>query len=133
MIRNILGAIVGFVVGNIANMLILAAGHFILPPPAGFDGTSMEGFASTIHLLRPVDFTVPFLAHAIGPLVGVLAAMFIVASRHKMIAIILGCLFLTGGIVANFMIPAPWWYRILDVTLAYVPMAYLGYKLSGKS
>ena len=50
-----------------------------------------------------------------------------------MIAIILGCLFLAGGIIANIMIPAPWWYPILDVTLAYVPMAYLGYKLSGKS
>lgn len=130
--RNILAVIIGFVVGNLVNMAVLAAGHAILPPPPGFDGNSLEGVASTIHLLTPLDFTVPFLAHALGPLVGVLVAMFIAASARKTIAIILGCLFLTGGIVANVLIPAPMWYRVVDVVFAYIPMALLGRKLSGK-
>lgn len=103
-----------------------------MPPPAGFDGNSMKGVAATIHLLQPIDYIVPFLAHAVGPLVGVLVAMFIAATSRRTIAIILGCLFLTAGIIANIMIPAPMWYRAIDVLLAYVPMAYLGYKLSGK-
>lgn len=133
MIRNILAVIVGLVLGNVANMLILSAGHAILPPPAGFDGSSLGGVASTIHLLRPLDFTVPFLAHAAGPFIGVLIAMFIATSKHKMIAVILGVLFLAGGIAANVMIPAPIWYRIVDLGLAYVPTAWLGWKLSGKS
>jgi len=131
-VRNILAVILGFVIGSIVNMAIIAAGHAIMPPPAGFDGNSMDGVATTIHLLRPIDFIVPFLAHAVGPFVGVLAAMFIATSSRKTIAIILGCLFLAGGIIANIMIPAPMWYRLADVTLAYVPMAYLGFKLSGK-
>lgn len=131
-VRNILAVVLGFVIGGVVNMAAIAAGHAILPPPAGFDGNSMEGVASTIHLLQPIDFIVPFLAHALGPLVGVLAAMFIAASGRKTIAIILGCLFLTGGIVANFMIPAPMWYRVVDVLFAYIPMAFLGWKLSGK-
>lgn len=131
-VRNILAVILGLVIGSVVNMAVIAAGHAIMPPPAGFDGNSMEGVASTIHLLRPIDFIVPFLAHAVGPLVGVLAAMFIAASSRKTIAIILGCLFLTGGIVANVMIPAPMWYRVADVLLAYIPTAFLGWKLSGK-
>lgn len=131
-IRNILAVIVGFVVGNLVNFAVITAGHAIMPPPAGFDGTSMDGVANTIHLLRPVDFIVPFLAHALGPFVGVLAAMFVAASRHKMIAIGLGIVFLIGGIVANIMIPAPLWYRVIDVVFAYVPMAYLGWKVSRK-
>jgi hypothetical protein len=131
-VRNILAVILGIVVGSVVNMAVIAAGHAIMPPPAGFDGNSMEGVASTIHLLKPVDFVVPFIAHALGPLAGVIAAMFIAASGRKTIAIILGCLFLTGGIVANFMIPAPMWYRAVDVLFAYVPMAFLGWKLSGK-
>ncbi len=131
--RNILAVILGFMAGNIVNMLIITAGHAIMPPPAGFDGNSMEGVASTIHLLQPFDYIVPFLAHALGPLVGVFVAMFIAASGRKVIAIILGCLFLAGGIAANIMIPAPMWYRAVDVLLAYVPMAFLGWKLSGKS
>lgn len=131
-VRNILAVILGLVIGNVINMSVLAAGHAIMPPPAGFDGTSLEGVASTIHLLRPLDFIVPFLAHAFGPLVGVLVAVFIAASSRKIIAIVLGCLFLAGGIAANIMIPAPMWYRIVDVVFAYIPMALLGWKISGK-
>ena len=61
----------------------------------------------------------------LGPFAGVLAAMFIAASSQKTIAIISGRSFLVGGIVANIMIPAPMWYRIVDVVFAYVPMAFL--------
>lgn len=131
-LRNILAVILGFVIGSVVNMVVIAAGHAIVPPPAGYDGNSLDGVASTIHLLRPVDFIAPFLAHALGPLVGVLAAMFIAASSRKTIAIILGILFLAGGIAANIMIPAPMWYRVVDVVFAYIPMAFVGWKLSGK-
>jgi hypothetical protein len=132
-LRNILAVVLGFVIGGLVNMGVIAAGHTLMPPPAGFDGSSMEGVASTIHLLRPVDFVVPFLAHALGPLAGVFSAMFISASSRKTIAIILGVLFLAGGIVANVMIPAPLWYRVVDIVAAYLPMAWLGWKLSGKA
>lgn len=131
-LRNILAVVVGVVVGSVVNMAVLAIGHVIIPPPAGFDGTSMDGVASTIHLFGPIDFIVPFLAHALGPFIGVLSAMFIAASSRKTIAIILGALFLIGGIVANIVIPAPMWYRIIDVVFAYVPMAFLAWKVSGK-
>lgn len=131
-VRNILAVILGLVIGSVVNMAVIVVGHAIMPPPAGFDGNSMEGVASTIHLLKPTDFIVPFLAHALGPLVGVLAAMFIAASSRKTIAIILGVLFLAGGIAANIMVPAPMWYRVVDVAFAYIPMVILGWKISGK-
>jgi hypothetical protein len=131
-LRNVLAVVVGFLVGSVVNMGILSAGHALIPPPSGFDGSSMEGVASTIHLLRPQDYIPVFLAHAVGPFVGVLSAMFIAASRHKAIAIILGSLFLLGGIVANIMIPAPTWYRIVDLVFAYIPTAFLAWKVSRK-
>jgi hypothetical protein len=131
-VRNILAVIIGLIIGNVVNMAVISVGHAIMPPHAGFDGNSMEGVASTIHLLQPLDFIVPFLAHALGPFVGVLAAMFIAASSHKTIAIIVGVLFLVGGIAANIMIPAPMWYRIVDMVFAYIPMAFLAWKVSGK-
>lgn len=131
-VRNILAVVVGFIVGSVVNMGVITAGHALMPPPAGFDGSSMEGVASTIHLLQPIDFIVPFLAHALGPFAGVLTAMFIAATRHRTIAIIMGVLFLAGGIAANVAIPAPTWYRIVDLVFAYVPMAWLGWKVSGK-
>lgn len=130
--RNILAVILGLAIGSLVNIGILTAGHAIIPPPAGFDGSSMEGVASTINSLRPIDYVPVFLAHALGPLVGVLTAMFIAASGRKIIAIILGCIFLAGGVAANVMIPAPAWYRIVDLVFAYLPMAFLGWKLSRK-
>ncbi|MFN0279509.1 MAG: hypothetical protein ACKVRN_13080 [Pyrinomonadaceae bacterium] len=132
-VRNILAVVLGLIIGNVVNMAIIAAGHAVMPPPAGFDGSSMEGVASTIHLLRPLDYIVPFLAHAAGPFAGVMAAMFIAGTSHKTIAIILGILFLAAGIAANIMIPAPIWYRIVDLLFAYVPTAFFAWKVSGKS
>lgn len=132
-VRNVLAVILGLVIGNVANWGVLTVGHLILPPPEGFDGSSIERLVATIHLLRPIDYTVPFLAHALGPLVGVLVAMYIAASARKTIAIILGALFLLGGIAANVMIPAPMWYRAVDLLLAYIPTAYLGWRLGPKS
>jgi hypothetical protein len=131
-VRNILAVVVGFLIGGLVNWGILTVGHVLIPPPAGFDGTSMEGVAATIHLLRPHDYIVVFLAHALGPFAGVLSAMFIAASGRKTIAIILGSLFLLGGIAANYMIPAPAWYRIVDLVFAYVPTAFLAWKVSRK-
>lgn len=132
-VRNILAVVVGFIVGNLVNLAVLTVGHRLMPPPAGFDGTSLEGVASTIHLLAPADYIAPFLAHALGPFVGVLVAMFVAASGRRVIAIVLALLFLAGGVYANYMIPAPMWYRILDVGLAYIPTAWLAYMIAGRS
>jgi hypothetical protein len=48
-----------------------------------------------------------------------------------MLAMIVGVVFLAGGIAATFMIPAPTWFMVLDVVVAYLPMAYLGAVLAG--
>jgi ABC-type transport system involved in cytochrome bd biosynthesis fused ATPase/permease subunit len=41
-------------------------------------------------------------------------------------ALIIGIIFLIGGIAACFMIPAPGWFMAADLLLAYIPMALLG-------
>jgi hypothetical protein len=48
-------------------------------------------------------------------------------------ALIVGGLFLLGGVMAAFQIPAPAWFVTTDLLIAYVPMALLGWKLSGRS
>ena len=35
-------------------------------------------------------------------------------------------MFLLGGIAVNYLLPAPKWFTILDLTLSYLPMAYFG-------
>ena len=43
----------------------------------------------------------------------------------------LGIFHLLGGIAAAVMIPAPLWFIVVDLVLAYIPMAWLGAKLTG--
>lgn len=131
MVRNIIGVIVGIVVGSVVNMGLINIGHMIIPPPAGVDLSSMEGLASTIHLFEPKDYVFPFIAHAVGPLVGTFVAMLIAVSHKMKIAIGMAVFFLLGGIFANIMIPAPFWFKALDLIVAYVPMSLLGAKLGG--
>ncbi|TGL88194.1 hypothetical protein EHQ68_10195 [Leptospira congkakensis] len=49
--------------------MIKVSGKIILPPK-GADVTTMEGLKASIHLFEPEHFLFPFLAHALGTLVG---------------------------------------------------------------
>jgi hypothetical protein len=42
----------------------------------------------------------------------------------------IGFAFLAGGVMMVLTLPGtPWWFVATDLVLAYLPMAYLGYKL----
>ena len=43
-----------------------------------------------------------------------------------------GVVFLLGGIAASFMIPAPAWFIVLDLVVAYLPMAWLAGRLGAR-
>ena len=128
-LRNALGIILGVIVGGVVNGGLVVIGPMIIPPPQGVDMTTVEGISAGMHLLGPANFMVPFLAHALGTFAGALVAYFVAAS-HKTIAVyFIGGLYLIGGIVASFMIPAPVWFIALDLIVAYLPMAWLALKL----
>lgn len=132
-VRNILAVILGLLAGSAVNMGIITISGSVIPPPEGADVTTAEGLKASMHLFEPKHFLMPFLAHALGTFVGAFAAA-IIAANHKMkFAIGLGCFFLIGGISAVFMLPAPLWYNILDLTVAYLPVAYVAGKLASKS
>jgi len=131
-VRNILAVIAGFVFGSIVNMgLIVASGH-VIPAPAGADTTTMEGLQATMHLFEPRHFLFPFLAHALGTLAGAAVAVIIGASHQFKLAMGIGTLFLAGGIVNCFLLPAPVWFMAVDVLGAYIPMAWIGWKLGSR-
>ena len=125
-VRNILAVIVGAVVGGVINMAIVMIGPMIIAPPPGVDMTTVEGLKAGMQLMGPQHFISPFLAHALGTLVGATVAWLIAASYKQICAYIVGVLFLLGGISACFMIPAPAWFMVLDLVVAYLPMAWLG-------
>ena len=131
-LRNILAVIGGLVLGSIANMILVTVGGVVITPPPGVDVSNLESLRASAHLLEARHFLFPFLAHAVGALVGGAVASLLGGSRRMMLALIIGCFFLLGGIAAAFMIPAPAWFIAADLLLAYIPMAFIGWKLTGK-
>lgn len=125
LLRNVLAIVLGLVIGGSLNMMIVTLGPALIPPPPGADMATPEGLAAAMPLLQPQHLIAPFLAHALGTLVGALAAFFIAASHRAWFAWAIGAVFLCGGIAAAFMIPAPTWFIGLDLVLAYLPMAWL--------
>ena len=131
-LRNILAIVAGGVIGMLINGGLISIGPSIIPPPEGVDMTTTEGLAAGIKLLQPKHFIMPFLAHALGTLIGAFTAAKLAASHAQKLAIGIGAFFLIGGITAASMIPAPTWFTALDLVAAYLPMGWLGAKLAGK-
>jgi len=129
LLRNALALIAGVVIGGGVNMALITLSPSLIPPPAGVDVNSAESLSKAMHLFEPRHFVMPFLAHALGTLVGALAAFLIAATYKAPIAYVIGVIFLCGGVAASFMIPAPIWFIALDLLAAYLPMAWLGVHL----
>ncbi len=124
-LKNILAVIAGVVVGSVVNMGIITISESIIPPPEGADLKTLEGMKASMHLFGPKNFIFPFLAHAVGTFVGAWLAALIAAGYKMRFAIAIGFVFLIGGIMASIMIPAPTWFKVFDIVLAYIPMAWL--------
>ena len=128
-LRNLLALLAGIAVGGGVNMSLIVLGPLLIPPPAGVDVTNAESFRAAMHLFEPRHFVVPFSAHALGTLAGALVGYLLSATQREAIAYAVGAVFLFGGVVASFMIPAPVWFVVLDLVVAYIPMAWLGLRL----
>ena len=83
-------------------------------------------------LFEPKHFLFPFLAHAVGTLVGTFIATLATPGRTCGPAWVVGAFFLIGGIAAVAMLPSPLWFSGVDLVFAYLPMAWLGYRLAAR-
>ena len=133
-VRNILAVLAGVVVGSAVNMGIVMSGGSIIPLPEGVNPADMESLKENMHLFEAKHFLMPFLAHALGTFFGALVAGLIAATHKMKFALGIGAWFLLGGVANLFMLPSPTWFAVVDISLAYFPMAYLAGKLTaGKS
>ena len=129
-IKNILAVILGWLGGSIVNMGLIKIGHKLLPI-AGIDPNDMDALVDVMPTLEFKYFVFPFLAHALGTLSGATIAGLMAASHKMKFSLGIGGLFLLGGIMVNYMIPGPTWFAVVDIVVAYIPMAWLGGKLAG--
>lgn len=128
-LRNILAVIVGLVVTYIVNMSIIMSKGFIVAPPPGADLNTAEGIRAALPQMTFVHFLIPLLAHALGTLAGGFVAALTAATRKMTFALVVGVIFLVLGIGMISLVGGPIWFIVLDLGLAFVPMAWLGGKL----
>ena len=131
-LRNILITVAAIIIGGLVNGAIIALSSSLVPLPEGIDPTDMNSLKENIHRFEVQHFIMPFLAHALGTLVGGFLSAKFSASHHRLVAFLVGIVFLAAGIANVMMLPAPMWFNVLDLVVAYIPMAYLGWKLSGQ-
>ena len=124
-IRNILAVITGWLGGSLINMGLIQTGHKIFPME-GLVPNDMDALAAMMPTLEFEYFIFPFLAHALGTLVGATIAGWIAASHKMKFSLAIGCLFLAGGIMMSYMLPGPIWFTTTDLLIAYIPMAWIG-------
>ena len=123
--------LLGLLVGSMVNMGILQGFQMIIPPPDDVDMNTSEGLKAAMAVLGPKHFIGPWLAHAIGTLSGSFVASKWGGSYPLIGAMIVGGFFLIGGSIMVGMVGGPLVFILLDLGVAYIPMAYLGYKLAG--
>ena len=127
--RNTLAVLAGALACMLLNGLLLEVLMVVNPPPPGFDPNDL----TTFELLEPKHLLNAFVAHAIPSLVGGAIAALIALSRKVAMALIVGGVHLLGGIAAAFMIPAPGWFIALDLSMAYLPMAWIGARVISRA
>lgn len=129
-LRVLLAVVIGLVIGSAVNMGLIMLGGKIIPPPAGSDVTTMEGLRASMHLYQAKHFLFPFLAHALGTVVGALVAGLVGPRKSVTPAYLVGVLFLLGGVANVYLLPAPVWFGATDLLFAYLPAAWLGQTLA---
>jgi len=130
-LRNVLALLAGLFIGGVVNAGLIAISGGIIPLPPGVDPNDIESIKANIHLYEFKHFLFPLLAHALGTLVGAFVVAKLAISNHLTLALVIGGIFLLGGIAMVVMIGGPISFIVADLGLAYLPMAWLGAKLAG--
>ena len=131
-LRVLFAIVLGLVVGSVVNMALITASGKVIAPPVGADVATMEGLKASMHLFEPKHFLFPFLAHALGALAGAFVAALLAPNRSLVPPMVVGALFLAGGIANVIMLPSPMWFTLVDLFLAYLPTAWLGRTLAAR-
>ena len=107
-------------------------GPSLVGVPEGVDVNDLNSIKDNIHRYSFIQMMVPFLAHALGTLIGAFVAAKIAVAHYRVIGFVIGGFYLLGGIMAAYLIGGPIWFIALDLVVAYIPMGLLGVKLAGE-
>ncbi len=126
-LRNFVGLLGGVTLGAAVNGGIIALQPYLLSLPQGVDPNNIDSLIKAMGDFEWHHFVMPFVAHALGTFSGAYFAVRITRQRPLFKAMAISAIFLLGGIQMVQLLPAPLWFEIVDLTLAYLPMGGLAY------
>ncbi len=126
-LRNFVGLLGGVTLGAAVNGGIIALQPYLLSLPQGVDPNNIDSLMKAIGDFQWHHFVMPFVAHALGTFSGAYFAVRVTRQRPLFKAMAISVIFLLGGIQMVQLLPAPLWFEIVDLTLAYLPMGGLAY------
>lgn len=127
-LRNFLALLAAIPTGMVVNGSLIALGPHIIALPEGVQNDTMENLAAAMAHFEARHFLMPFLAHALGTFSGAWVGASLGAGRRWWPALITGLAFLASGVMMVVALRAPLWFNALDLLVAYLPMAYLGWR-----
>jgi len=71
----------------------------------------------------------PLLAHAADSIIGDTIAAWIATRNELLVALTIGSFFLIGGVMMVFQLPSPICFNVIEITLAYLPVSWIGYRI----
>ncbi len=124
MVKQVFLLLLALVTGSIANMGVLSLIGWWIPSPIPADATP-EVMAGLMKNFEWYHFPGPWLAHASGTFVGALVVRKWSAFPRAFPLVVAGFFFL-GGLAMVLMLPGtPWLFILVDLLLAYFPIAGL--------
>lgn len=124
-IINSLIFVVAIFVGSNVNMALINLGPKLIAMPKGFDLTTEKGLIAAMPFMEAKHFLFPFLAHAFGTFIAALLIFVLMKEKSNYYSFFAAALFFLGGAYMVKVLPAPLWFNVTDLILAYFPMVFL--------
>ena len=118
-LKNIAFVFIGIILGMFVNMGLIYIGGYAIELPENFDPMNAINWELKY-------FIFPFLAHALGTFSGALLVSKLSKNSSIVLPLIIGVYFLAGGIYMVTILPAPYWFIILDSVLRLYSNGYVG-------
>ena len=127
MMRRILAVLAGLAAALVCTMLLEGIQHAIFPIAEGVDYHDAAGMQRFVDSMPAFAFVGLLIVYAVAAFVGGYLATRIAQTGKPVEAVLVGALFMIGGLINLTEIRHPTWFVILNL-ISYVPMAYLGYR-----
>lgn len=129
LLRNVSALTAGLIVGVAISIVIQALAGLVLTPSSANASLVWTRVVASASIPGSIPYSALLAAHALGALCGAATAARMAASHALPAAIAIGFGMLALGIASVLSAPAPNWFQIVGLNLAYLPMAWIGWRI----